>query len=92
MKAAVWFGVAVFLCVATLAFARSLADSKNLSGQTKCTCSETGQVSETGDNQAQVGDGLPHVLRIGAFNIKTFGAAKMRDAEVAGYITQVKGT
>ena len=92
MKTAVWFGAAIFLYASNVSFSRSIADPKSLSGQTKCTCSETVQISESGDMHAQVGDGLPHVLRIGAFNIKTFGKSKMSDAEVADYITQVRTT
>ena len=85
MKTAVWFGTAIFLYISNVSFSRTTDDPKSLSGQTKCTCSDTVQISESGDS-------LPHVLRIDAFNIKTFGKSKMSDAEVADYITQVRTT
>ncbi|KAL4226027.1 Deoxyribonuclease-1 [Mactra antiquata] len=40
--------------------------------------------------QAKAFDFLPHVLRIGAFNIQTFGRAKMSDPFVAGIIRDVE--
>ena len=77
------FGAAVLLCILNNSDARSLTDSKTLSGESKYHA----QVREA---VGKVDDPLPHVIRIGAFNIKTFGRAKMSDAEVAGYITQVR--
>ena len=40
--------------------------------------------------QAKFSGHLPYPLKLGAFNIKTFGKSKMSDDEVADYITQVQ--
>ena len=77
------FCAAVLLCALNNSNARSLTAPKTLSDESKYPA----QVREA---VGKVGDPLPHVIRIGAFNIKTFGRAKMSDAEVAGYITQVR--
>ena len=87
MGVPLWLSCLICVCIITTVYARSIPRAKRLSKRETCTCTETPPQGETG---GQTGDSLPYVLRIGAFNIKTFGTKKMEDEEVAGWITEVQ--